>query len=109
MTEFRELPLIINDLSQKKFNSYTIYSSKDQNSNHRSYKKNKKENKNPFKCLNRIPQNSNSFTTKNLKSLNQSRADLEGSSSFDFSNSLMNTLPPLTALTAPRGVALQAY
>ncbi len=55
MNYFQELPLIINETSQKKYNSYTIYETHKTRFNLDKYKKTKKENNNPFRCLNRIP------------------------------------------------------
>ena len=55
MNYFQELPLIINDASKKKYNSYTIYETHKTKFNVKKKKKTKKENKNPFRCLNRIP------------------------------------------------------
>jgi hypothetical protein len=100
----------MNDLSKKKYTNYTIYESKGKGGlNGTKYKKAKKENRNPFRCLNRIPHNTNLITFKNLKSHNNSRVEMERSSTLEVSHSLMNTLPPLLTLTAPRGVALKAY
>jgi tetratricopeptide (TPR) repeat protein len=104
MSEFPELPLIINEASQQKYSRYTVYESMAKSNKGRLPRR---EGRNPFECLNRNPHVNTKCSYNNLKSLHLSRSRIENSPSLDFT--LLSTLPPLASVTAPRGSAFKAY
>lgn len=109
MSQFWELPLLMNETSQQKYSRYTVYESQAAYAGLGKRKAPRRDGRNPFECLNRIPHASTTISYSNLKSHHLSRSRLDNSPSLDLSHSLMPTLPPLTSVTAPRGSALKAY
>lgn len=106
--EWPELPLIINETSQGKYNSISLYhpTPNSQKPLYRCHKQKKKLH--PFLFLSKIPLQSSSKTPAHLRSLNQSSLHLDALDFSRLQGSQFKPLPPL-APAQPKGLTILAF